>query len=264
MSTVAFVLVGSKTSGNIGAVCRVAKAFGFPDVRLVRPEADPRADEARWLAHGAEDVLAAAPQFDSLREALAGCHRTVATTARPRNWGRPVLLPEEAAAELSERLDAGGREAGAPYGVVFGPEDRGLTNEELALCDAILSIPLPADPGATLSLPHAASIVGWELSRGASRETLRPAARGVQSERSSHPLDTEGVDDLVTEITHALDEIGFRPRPNPMRFRGNLRDFVARAHPTCGDRAVLRGMFAQIGKWARRVEGEPRQDPRGD
>jgi tRNA C32,U32 (ribose-2'-O)-methylase TrmJ len=200
-------------------------------------------------------VLARAPVFGTLREALAGCRRSAATTARPRNWGRPVLLPGEA------DLGAAGSGAG-PYAVVFGPEDRGLTNEDLAACDEILSIPLPRDPEATLSLPQAATIVAWELARTAGRTTKGPAARGERSERSARPLDTAAIDGLVREIVDTLDAIGFRPRPNALRFRGNVRDFVARARPTRGDRAVLRGMFAQVGKWRRRLEGEIRRGER--
>jgi TrmH family RNA methyltransferase len=254
-----FVLVSTRTPGNLGAVCRVAKALDLADVRLVSPEADPRHEEARWLAHGAEDLLARTPVFASLREALAGCHRSAGATARPRNWGRPVLSPEEAAAALADRLEAAGGSDLGPYAVVFGPEDRGLTNEELGRCDEILSIPLPPSPEATLSLPQAASIVAWELARGTGRLTRRPAARGARSERSSRPLDSTGIDALVEEILGTLDEIGFRPRPNALRFRGNVRDFVSRARPTVGDRAVLRGMFAQVGKWRRRLEGRRRR-----
>ena len=65
-----------------------------------------------------------------------------ATTARPRDWSRPVLLPGDLANEIHV---SPGR-----YGLVFGPEDRGLTNEEISRCDEIVSVPLPRDPAATL------------------------------------------------------------------------------------------------------------------
>jgi TrmH family RNA methyltransferase len=262
-SPVIFVLVGTRAPGNIGAVCRLAKAFGFPEVRLVAPVADPAGEEARWLAHGAEDVLAAIRTYAGLRDALADCDRTAATTARARHWGRPVLSPEEAAVRLRSRTEVT-RAAGhdpRPYAVVFGPEDRGLTNEELAACDEILSIPLPADAGATLSLPHAATVVAYVIARGGGRMAGEPvpAARGVRSERSSLPLGATDLDALLEEILDALTDIGFRPRPDATRFRGSLRDFLSRARPTAGDRALLQGVFAQIGKWRRRIEGGRRR-----
>lgn len=248
-SPVWFVLVGTQTPGNLGAVCRVAAAFGFPAVRVVRPEFAPLAEEARWLAHGAEDVLRSVTVHDSLTDALRGCSRSTAATARPRNWNRPVRSPAEAA----QWLPADGA---APLAVVFGPEDRGLTNEDLAQCDEVLSISLPEDAGATLSLPASASIVAWELARASSSLPTRSAPRSVEGAR---PLDSGGVDQLLDEIHTTLDEIGFRPKPNAVRFRGSLRDFLARAQPTEGDRRLLRHLFAQIGKWKRRVLSEARR-----
>jgi TrmH family RNA methyltransferase len=239
--------VGTRTPGNLGAVCRAAAAFGFPDVRVVQPAFPPDHEEARWLAHGAGAVLRAVRVHHDLADALAGCFRSAATTARPRHSGRPVRTPAEAAAALREA------DAAHPYGVVFGPEDRGLTNEELSLCDEVLSIPLPEGRGATLSLPAAATIVAWELACGPASVPPRPPAR---------PLDTADLDALLAHIHAALDRIGFRPRPDAVRFRGALRDFVARARPTEGDRRVLRHVFAQVGKWQRRLEGELRRGDR--
>jgi TrmH family RNA methyltransferase len=256
-AAVAFILVGTRAPGNLGAVCRLAKAFGFPDVRLVASRVDPTDDEARRLAHGAEDVLARVRVHDSLTAAFAGCHRTVATTARPRDWSRAVLLPAELADEIA------GAAPRTTHGLVLGPEDRGLTNEELSLCDAVVSIPLPANAAATLSLPVAASILAYELARGVAPDEQgaeRPAARSDRSRRGARPLPAAELDGLLGEIVGALDEIGFRPRPNAIRFRGSLRDFLARARPTEGDRLFLRHMVAQVGKWKRRVAGELRAE----
>ncbi|MBZ0266725.1 RNA methyltransferase [bacterium] len=241
---VLFVLVGTRTPGNIGAVCRAVGAFGLAGVRLVRPECDPAHDEARWLAHGAEDVLRSVTVHDDLADALRDCGRSSATTARPRNWRRPVLAPEdmrdEAAAATPER----------PFALVFGPEDRGLTNEDLSRCDSVVSIPLPDDATATLSLPAAAAL----LAREAARETDRE--RAAAEPDADGALDAAGIDALLDEIHHTLDGIGFRPRPDRVRFRGSLRDFLARARPTDADRRMMRHLFAQVGKWRRRIRGE--------
>jgi tRNA/rRNA methyltransferase len=224
--------------------------MGFPAVRLVGPEMDPAEAEARWLAHGAEEVLTAVTVHDHLADALSDCSRAVATTARPRNWRRPVRTPAEAATLLAEATPQ------APLAIVLGPEDRGLTNEDLAHCDEILSIPLPPHRSATLSLPAAATIVAWELARAGERLAERPVAHGDLGERAARPLDHDSLEDLLQAIHATLDELGFRPRPDEVRFRGSLRDFVSRARPTQGDRALLRHLFAQVGKWQRRVQGE--------
>jgi TrmH family RNA methyltransferase len=229
----------------------VAKAFGFPLVRMVAPRPTADEGEARRLAHGAEDVLETVETFATLRDAVAGCARTIATTARPRDWSRPVLGP----GDLGEALTA----ANGRVAIVFGPEDRGLTNDDLAACDAVFSIPLPADPAATLSLPAAAAITAWEMARALGGVEDRPPAEGDRSAHGARPLDTEELSELLDDVDDTLREIGFRPRPNEVRFRGSLRDFFARARPTRGDRLMLRHVLAQVGKWKRRLAGELRR-----
>ncbi len=152
------------------------------------------------------------------------------------------------------------READGPTAIVFGPEDRGLANDELAACDAIASIALPPEPGATLSLPAAATIIAWEIAGALERTGPRPAAEGPRSARGSVPLDADELTDLLEDVAETLSEIGFRPRPNAVRFRGSLRDFLTRARPTRGDRLMLRHVLAQVGKWKRRVAGELRRE----
>jgi tRNA/rRNA methyltransferase len=247
---VAFVLVGTRSPGNLGAVCRTAKAFGFPRVTLVAPRCVPGDEEARRLAHGAEDVLDAVETFATLREALAGCARSIATTARPRDWSRRVVGPGELRSVLGPRS--------GPVAVVLGPEDQGLGNDDLAACDAVFSIPLPPAAGATLSLPAAAAITAWELMK-ALAHPARPAAEGPRSARGARPLDAEGLERLLDQLDRTLGEIGFRPRPDAVRFRGSLRDFLARAIPTRADELVLRHILAQVGKWRRRLAGESRR-----
>ncbi len=255
-SPIVFVLIGPRVPGNLGAICRASKAFGFPRVRVVRSPIDIADKEAVRLAHGAEDVLASVETAATLDAALQGCVRSIGTTARPRDWSRPVLSPEDLALELA--ADA---PLESPIAIVFGPEDRGLTNDELSRCDAIVSIPI-AEPAreaarATLSLPASHAIVAAAAARGLARAgARRPAARGMRSERGARALASSEIDELLEEIRATLAAIGFRARPNETRFRGSLRDFLARAHPTEGDRLFLRHMLAQTGKWARRVAGD--------
>jgi tRNA C32,U32 (ribose-2'-O)-methylase TrmJ len=71
------------------------------------------------------------------------------------------------------------------------------------------------------------------------------------------------IETMVDEMTAVLEEIGLRPVPDAVRFRGTLRDFLGRARPTVGDRRILRYVFAQVGKWKRRVLGELRRGEAG-
>jgi tRNA/rRNA methyltransferase len=256
-SRVCFILVNTLAAGNVGRVCRVAKAFGFPDVRLVSPRFDPaelteRSGEAHRFACGAEDLLERVRALPTLAEAGDDCHRLIATTGRRRDWSRRVLSPGELAQEIAAS-DSDGTEN---HGLVFGPEDHGLTNESLAYCDEIVSIPLPGRRGATLSLPAATTILAYELAAALEPAMQEPTGRSKRSKRGARSLEATELSQLLGEIESTLDEIGFRPRPNAVRFRGSLRDFLARARTTEGDRLFLRYVLAQVGTWRRRVAGE--------
>lgn len=252
-SPVVFVLVRGQFAGNLGMVCRAAKAFGFPEVRLVRPVLDVSSPEARWFAHGAEDVLDGVRVFDSLPDALADCFRSIGTTARRRHSNRPMREPAEAVDELRDAAPE------RKLAVVFGPEDDGLSNHELALCDFVLSIPRPAATGATLSLPASATIVAWEIAKARGVSLPPPIGRADLVERTRRPLTTSDVGELVELVATSLEAIGLHPLPDAIRFRGSIRDFLARARPTHGDRIFLRHLFAQLEKWKRRIAGEARR-----
>jgi len=87
----------------------------------------------------------------------------------------------------------------------------------------------------------------------------RPKRRRLAGSRGARPLDSRELSELLDDVERTLREIGFRPRPNEVRFRGSLRDFLARARPTRGDRLMLRYVLAQVGKWKRRLAGSLRR-----
>jgi tRNA C32,U32 (ribose-2'-O)-methylase TrmJ len=178
----------------------------------------------------------------------------VATTARRRHWNRTMREPWE--------LEDLFRDASPErrLAVVFGPEDDGLSNDDVARCDAVLSIPRPMDMGASLSLPAAATIVAWEIARARGARLLPAPGRDDAFERAKRELTTAELDGFVETVAGAAEGLGLRTQPDAARFRGTLRDFFARAKPTEADRLFLRHLFAQLGKWKRRVREEARQD----
>ena len=130
---IAVVLVEPAGKGNIGAAARAMKNTGFRDLRLVSPP-DFRCRETYAMAPGSRDILDRALSFESLPAALAGRHLVFGFTARPRT-GKRRLLPQEAAAIFL------GRPKGTRAALVFGPEDRGLTDRDVSLCSHIVGIP---------------------------------------------------------------------------------------------------------------------------
>ena len=103
MQNIRFVLVGSESARNIGSAARAIKTMGFSELWLVQPVCDPRAAEARHLAHNAENVLEHVRVVSSLDEALADTAFSVATSQRPRRAGTPYYTVAEVAPLARER-----------------------------------------------------------------------------------------------------------------------------------------------------------------
>jgi TrmH family RNA methyltransferase len=156
MPQVKVVLVEPRVDGNVGAVARSMANFGFTELCMVKP--CELTDEAFKRAKHAGYILREAQVVSSFEEAIADCFHVVGTsgivTAGEKHYIRIPLTPKE----FAERLD----DVEDKVAVVFGPEDTGLRQEELARCDLLVSIPSHEDYP-VLNLSHAATIVLYEL-----------------------------------------------------------------------------------------------------
>ena len=176
---VCIVLVNPQTDGNIGAVARSMLNFGFTDLRIVGRTPD-WSDEVRNRAKNAQSVLDSAQCADTLQDAVSDCSVVVGTSGKreegDRTAMRHFLLPDELPSRLS---NVGGRVA-----LVFGPEGRGLLNEELSECDLLVTIPT-WEGYPILNLSHAVTVIccSWFLSSdrntpfGAEDRLLDPVLR---------------------------------------------------------------------------------------
>jgi len=151
----AFVLYRPQSAGNIGAAARALKNMGFDDLRLVGRGPLNDRDAVKMAVH-ADDLLANATVYPSLAAALADCSLAVGTTSR-RGGYRSRATPLRAAAVELDALATANKIA-----IVFGREDRGLTNRELKLCHRLVTIPTaPEYP--SLNLAQAVMVVAYEL-----------------------------------------------------------------------------------------------------
>ena len=176
---VCIVLVNPQTDGNIGAVARSMLNFGFTDLRIVGRTPD-WSDEVRNRAKNAQSVLDNAQCADTLQDAVSDCSVVVGTSGKREEGDktamRHFLLPDELPSRLS---NVGGRVA-----LVFGPEGRGLLNEELSECDLLVTIPT-WEGYPILNLSHAVTVIcfSWFLSSdrnapfGAEDRLLDPVLR---------------------------------------------------------------------------------------
>src|SRR6202000_1912934 len=136
MSAPAVILSHPQMGENIGAAARAMKNFGLSELRLIAPKCEWPNDRAQMLASGAGDIIAATTLYPDAPAALADFGLVLATTARGRDVVRDILTPAEAAARLREAAQKGIRTA-----ILFGGERAGLTNEEMSLADAAVTIP---------------------------------------------------------------------------------------------------------------------------
>jgi len=230
---IAFVLFRPIQAGNIGAVARALKNMGFSDLRVVEPGAPLSSLDATKMAVHGEDVLSNARVYPNLPEALADRTITVGTTCRGgpyRSATRPV---REAARELNQLADTN------RIGIVFGPEDHGLTNEELKLCDRIVTIPTaPEYP--SLNLAQAVMIVAYEMMLAAGDQPALDQQLDLAS--------SSKVQEMLSRMADALLAIGFLLEDNPDHIMFALRALFGRSGLTARELDILNGMARQI-KW---------------
>jgi len=230
------VLVGTQLGENVGTAIRAMANFGLRDLRLVEPREPWPNDRALAAASGAADVIASVTVFASLAEAIADCGAVYATTARPRGMVKPVIGPDEAAARTVAAAAGGVRTA-----IVFGRERIGLVNDEIALAEAILT--LPVDPAfASLNLAQAVLIVGY-----AWRRTATQAALPFVTEVTSRPANKAEMIGLFEHVERALEPTGyFRSPDKRASMVRNLRGIFQKAPFTEQEVRTLRGVFSAL------------------
>lgn len=238
----AFVLFRPKSPGNIGASARALKNMGMRDLRIVTgtgfrlstsgAEQRHRDDNsANAMAVHARDVLAAASIHAELDSAVADRTLVVGTTARAGPYRSEAKPIRKIAAELIASSDAN------RIALVFGPEDRGLANKELKVCQRLITIPTaPQYP--SLNLAQAVMIIAYELMLAAG------AAREIMSVRTW--ARTAEVDAMLGRMAKSLVTIGFLPEDNPDHIMFALRAIIGRSGLTPRELDIMNGIASQI------------------
>jgi TrmH family RNA methyltransferase len=227
---------------NIAHVVRGMKNFGVRDLRLVNPR-EYEAYRVEGIAHQTQDVLARVRSYATLEEALADCVHIVGFTARGRTAKRNLQRPREAAAEVVA-LEAG---AGGPVALLFGREDKGLSNEALDRCHRVVTI--PSDPDySSLNLGHAVIIMLYELAlvQGEARPFKAPR-------RPSEPADAAELERLFVDVARALHAIDFFKTRNADGVMRTMREIAHRAPLDAREVKLLRAMAIEVTKYGERL-----------
>jgi len=238
------VLVDPGEPGNVGSSARAMANMGLRRLVLVPRRVGAErllGGEARRLACGGAEILEGARAARDLPTALEGTSFAVAATARPRAR-LPVRGLEDLPGVLLPLL-ARGEEAA----LVFGPEDRGLSNQELDLCQSVVTV--PTDPEhSSLNLAQAVLVFCYEIGRAVRRDAA-PAGPGP-----SDPAPAEEREAMYRQMEEVLLRIGYLNPVAPHHILGDLRRVVDRARPTSREISLLRGIWSQM-DWA---VGDPR------
>ena len=232
LENIRIVLVDPKYAGNIGSICRVMMNMGVTDLALVAPNEALDWEEARKLAYSAETMLDNLKTFPTLEEAVADCTVVAGTSARTGFYRDHAYLPREIAPIVLESA------AHHKAALVFGREDKGLFNEEIAVCTHIINIP-SSDLYRSLNLSHAVMVCCYELFLLANNPSYAPP------EECSPEADGKMRARLYEAWSGMMLETGFCEKEKLDHMMLGLRRIFSRGKLTENDAKILLGLAKQ-------------------
>ena len=246
LENIRIVLIHTSHPGNIGSAARAMKTMGLSDLCLVNPKSFPD-EQASIMASSAKDILAHTHVVETLEEAIADCHWVIGTSARyERSLAWSLLEPRACGEKVVDEANQNGRVA-----LLFGRENSGLTNDELAHCNQLVHIPANAEYS-SLNIASAVQILAYEC---------RLAALQGLSTEQNNTIDVvtneSNLDEIVTasELEHYyqyLEKVmiatDFLDPEKPKLLMTRLRRLYGRAGVTRSELKLLYGMLAAFEK----------------
>ena len=237
MTVPAIVLVRPQLGENIGKAARAMLNFGLTDLRLVNPRDGWPNPAAGPSASGADIVLERAQVFGTVQDAIADCTSIYASTVRRRDLVVPVLKPDQMATQIAS---SPGRSA-----ILFGPERSGLETEEVAIANAIVTVPVNPE-FASLNLAQAVILLTYEWSKGAA--LAQPPAKEMEP-----PAPLGEVEGLITQLNEALEAKGyFHPPSRTAATKNTLRTIFTKAGWSSREIKAVRGIIRALEQPPRR------------
>ena len=251
LESVAVVLVHPRNSLNMGAVARAMSNFGFADLRLVAPY-DVAYQKARSAVGPARDLLASAPVFDTLTEAIADATQVVGTASLENRHLQLDMRRLETGAAAIRRAISGNRKHPHKVALLFGSERFGLTNTEMAHCHWLMRIPT-REAHESMNLGQAVAICLYELVRAPGIASEEDAEIRRQSAEAApppgvDPAQSDEVERVTTMLLGLLEDSGYvKPRIESSTHL-KIRRMIRRMKLNATDAQNLLGMFKKI-RW---------------
>lgn len=225
------ILVRPQLGQNIGKTARAMLNFGLTELRLVAPRDGWPNPEAGPAASGADVVLKRARVFATAQEAIADCSHVFASTVRRRDLVMPVLGPPE----MAEYIGASTQRSA----ILFGPERSGLETEEVALADAIVTVPINPE-FASLNLAQAVILLAYEWSKRS--ELTQPTARDLEP-----PAPHGELEGLIEQLNEELDAKGyFHPPSRTAATKNTLRTIFTKTRWSSREVKAIRGVIRAL------------------
>lgn len=229
------VLVRPQGMMNVGSVARAMKNVGITELALVNPVASPSHPDARVMAVRAHDILEHALIFSRLTDAIADCTWVIGTTRRKGKGREGLTDPRQMALEIADIAQQN------KVAVVFGPEDRGLSNRDLDLCQRLVTIPSHEEFG-SLNLAQAVMVICYEIYLAIHQKEVSSGTRRLAT--------SEELEGMYYHMEETLLRVGFLDQNNPKRIMAVLRRIFSRARLNPREVKILRGICRQADWYA--------------
>lgn len=240
LKNIRIVLIDTSHPGNIGAAARAMKNMGLDKLYLVAPQQYPH-EKAVWRASNALDVLDKAVVCESLDEAVEGCHLVLGTSARDRSMPWPVMDPRQSAETIMSEPET------HEVAILFGREDRGMTNEELQRCHFHLQI--PANPEYTsLNLGTAVQVVCYELRMAMLNKSGLREVWDWEQEWDEEAASTDEMRYFLEHLEQTLIDIDVLNPKNPRQLMPRLKRLFMRSRMDKLEVSIMRGVLSATQK----------------
>ncbi len=231
------VLVEPSGPINLGSVARLCANFEVKELRLINPLCDPSHPDAIRMAVKGSIFLKNSKKYNCLIEAISDCRRVVATCGRIDHGEIPLHTPEKAIPWL---LDNSGQ---TPIALIFGREDRGLTNAELQLAQRVITVH-SSSSYPSLNLSHAVAVVLHELNRHKQNHDNRKWGPS-----KNDPASPKQINDCLDDAQELLLEIGFLLEHTAKARMQKIKGILQRAAIQSDEVSLIRGILRQF-RWA--------------
>ena len=234
--TLKIVLVEPAGPINVGSVARLCENFNINELRLVSPKCDYLAKESKKMAVRGIKILEEAKIYKDLNSALSDCSRIIATCGRKDHGDIPLYSNKDA---LRWALESDKEETIA---IVFGREDRGLSNEELLKANKVISLNT-SDNYPSLNLSHAVAIILHQLNQFNKLDLVKTNIK------NSSPSNLITLEDCINDLGSLLIDIGFLMKHTYKAKITKIKQILIRAEVKDDEVALIRGIISQT-RWA--------------